>query len=60
MTTQALTETTWVKVLERIVGSAPDEMTRHLAQILLDIIEAPADIGEILDTYGAGLLGPLE
>jgi hypothetical protein len=56
MTKPALTEKVWLRTLASIKISAPDDTTRTLAQVLSDIIEAPGDMPEILDTYGRGLL----
>jgi hypothetical protein len=54
--TNALTETYWIKVLNRVVSDSGSDTTRTLAKMLLDIIDDPADIGGVLDAYGSKLL----
>jgi len=57
--TNALTARSWLATLDRIVGTTPDDSTRTLAQMLREIIAISDDprIGEVLDAYGARLLG---
>ena len=52
----ALTEKVWLRTLDRIISSETNDTTRTLAQMLREIIDAPGDMPEILDTYGRGLL----
>lgn len=52
-----LTIPVWIATLERIKDHTADDMTRTLAQILLDMIDDPHDVDGILDAYGARLLG---
>lgn len=59
--TQALTESVWLKALERVVSGPVNDTTRTLAQVLIEIIFACDDpeIGLILDTWASRLLEPL-
>ena len=54
----ALTQTTWTTVLNRIVTHGGNETTVILAKMLLDIIHNSTDpvVDEILDVYGSRLL----
>jgi hypothetical protein len=56
--TKPLTRSTWTKVLSNIKISAPDDTTRTLAQMLLDMLDSrnSDDVSDIFDTYGARLL----
>jgi hypothetical protein len=53
----ALTETVWLKTLDRIANAtSSDDMTRTLAKMLWEIIYDPTDIADVLDAYGSRLL----
>jgi len=56
----ALTQTTWEAVLNRIIKYGSNETTQTLAAMLLDIIDSSTDpvVDEILDTYGARMMAP--
>ena len=53
--TDALTETVWLKVLQRIVTTTDDDTKRTLAQMLYEIILGE-DVDRVLDVFGSRLL----